>query len=332
MYTIEARNVNHAYHEALWKMRIWGSREKSRNGEVIAAPAPVATTYRHPTERILIDAKRDANPYFHVMEAMWMLAGNNDVAFPARFAQNMRNYSDNGVTLNGAYGYRWRRYFATDQLRWVIEHLRNDPHSRRAHIAMWDPNDDPQSINNSTKDVPCNTGIDFRVLNGYLNMTVYCRSNDIIWGCYGANAVHMSYLHEFVALSLGLLVGSYTQVSNNWHIYEQHYPLIQSPGTELFDPYKDLGHTPFALMHKGEEPELFLDAVVDFVADLGDTQLRNPYGYRYIDGVLCPMALSWQAHKGGDYAMAAEHAGEVQDDVIKMACRSWLDRRQKVQS
>ena len=33
-----------------------------------------------------------------------------------------------------------------------------------------------------------------------LCMTVCNRSNDMLWGAYGANVVHMSMLQEFVAL------------------------------------------------------------------------------------------------------------------------------------
>ena len=50
-------------------------------------------------------------------------------------------------------------------------------------------------------------------------MTVSNRSNDIIWGTFGANAVHMSMLHEYVASALMLHVGKYTQISDSFHAY-----------------------------------------------------------------------------------------------------------------
>ena len=52
-----------------------------------------------PCERVLLYPERNANPFFHLYESLWMLAGRNDVAGPARYAKNMNNYSDNGVTL-----------------------------------------------------------------------------------------------------------------------------------------------------------------------------------------------------------------------------------------
>jgi len=82
---------------------------------------------------------------------------------------------------------------------------------------MWDEFVDLGHIG---KDVPCNTVATFqRGTKGELNLVVFCRSNDIIWGCYGANAVHFSFLLEYMALWIGCPVGTYTQVSVNWHAY-----------------------------------------------------------------------------------------------------------------
>ena len=61
-------------------------------------------------------------------------------------------------------------------------------------------------------------------------MTVCNRSNDMIWGAYGANAVHMSILMEYVAVAVNAPMGSYYQISDSFHIYEN----------EQWDKIKDL--------------------------------------------------------------------------------------------
>jgi len=104
-------------------------------------PEPVTTTYLRPTERVLFHAGRDANPIFHLMEAIWMLAGRNDVAFLEQFNRTIGQYSDNGEVFNAAYGHRWRKHFGHDQLIEVINLLRKDPKSRQAVIQMWDDKD-----------------------------------------------------------------------------------------------------------------------------------------------------------------------------------------------
>ena len=51
-------------------------------------------------------------------------------------------------------------------------------------------------------------------------MTVCNRSNDMLWGAYGANAVHMSMLQEYLASRLEIAVGEYTQISDSFHVYQ----------------------------------------------------------------------------------------------------------------
>lgn len=171
-------------------------RRPSRNGDVLVIDEPVTVTYERPTERVLFNAARDANPFFHLYEALWMLAGRNDVAPPAYYAKQMEQYSDDGKTLNGAYGYRWRhargrepdgtyaaaRSGRVDQLDTIVNHLKADPHSRRAVLQMWNVEDDLLKIgegnctctrgpgdghypgcqvNKASKDVCCNLSVMF---------------------------------------------------------------------------------------------------------------------------------------------------------------------------
>jgi thymidylate synthase len=169
-------------------------------------------------------SERDANPFFHFFESLWMLNGNNNLDFVDYFAP-MRDYSDDKKTLNGAYGFRWKYYFGFDQIQFVINELEKNLYSRRAVISMWDPEDVEKR--SSSKDLCCNTQLYFDVQDGFkkgltyktLNMTVLNRSNDAIFGLAGANAVHFSYLQEYVAKKLDLGVGSYFQISNNCHVY-----------------------------------------------------------------------------------------------------------------
>ena len=85
MKVINARNVNDALAAGLRYLWAEGIPETSRNGPVLVAPTPVTTVYSHPTERVLLSPTRDANPFFHLMESLWMLAGKNDIALPVQF-------------------------------------------------------------------------------------------------------------------------------------------------------------------------------------------------------------------------------------------------------
>ena len=111
MPNVYARNVSEALYIGLMLLQDKGEWVESRSGHVIEYPSPVMTVYKRPEERVLFYPSRDANPFFHLFEALWMLAGRDDLKFVSRFNKRMKDFSDDGVTLNGAYGYRWKEYF-----------------------------------------------------------------------------------------------------------------------------------------------------------------------------------------------------------------------------
>jgi hypothetical protein len=140
----------------------------------------------------------------------------------------------------------------------------------------------------------------------------------MIWGAYGANAVHFSMLLEFVARGLGLKVGSYTQFSNDLHIYERHYPLMEfpEPVTEYAHHWR---HVPLT------DPEHWGGDLIQF-----EEWCRWPQGeYEspYINRVLSPMLQSWYAYKGKNKELALGHIQAVDDDAVRYACEQWLHRR-----
>lgn len=198
----------------------------SRNGPVLRFPGLVVTEWKNPLSRISWSPVRDANPFLHLIESFWMLAGRNDVELVAKLAPNMRNYSDDGSTLFGAYGHRWRRHFGHDQIAKIIAELKSNPTSRRCVLQMWDGVMELDRATGGGKDVCCNHAITFDPCDGVLNMTVSNRSNDMVWGAYGANVVHMSILHEYVAAQTGLKLGSYFQASSNLHLYLDLSPVM----------------------------------------------------------------------------------------------------------
>ena len=286
MILVAGRNINTIYQEGLWKLRIMGKEERSRNGPVLVLPEPVTTIYDAPEERVLINPARRPNPFFHLFEAMWMLAGRNDLAFVEKFVKRFADYSDDGLTLRGAYGFRWRRHFAFDQVKRVVDMIKENPQTRRAVISMWDPVED---LGHPHKDIPCNTTIYFRVRETLLDMTVCCRSNDAIWGAYGANAVHFSFLLEYIACATGLNLGKMYQISNNFHVYTgmpRFHDIWNNYHAE--DPYGWL--TPCR--------PLFEDArqATEFLLQL-EISLVNEFisrtDFSFIDKVLKPMWHIW---------------------------------------
>ena len=322
MYTLTVRNVNDAYDRGVRLVMFEGQREKSRNGDVLALQGPCTITYTNPRERVLFDPNRDANPFFHLMEAIWMLAGEKAAEWPVKFNKQMAEYANEAGEYDGAYGYRWRRHFGYDQITAVVEMLKADPTTRRAVIAMYDARKDTQD--QSSRDIPCNTHIYFRIREGYLDMTVCNRSNDAVWGAFGANAVHMSVLQEVVAEMVDRDVGKYHQFTNNLHIYtgiEKVQKAIQN--LQPSDLYRELGYRSFPLVGNAstflQECSMFLNRP-DF-----PHYYANPFFYH----VCRPMYVSWVCYKEGDFDKAISWADQIEDDAWSYACKMWLNRRQK---
>jgi len=315
-HSIEATNVNDAYVNGLWWLKVAGEEEQSRNGPVIAAPSPVVTVYQRPSQRVLFDALRDCNPFFHLFEAVWMLAGSRDVKPLLKYNKRMVDFAEGGEHIHGAYGDRWFRYFGFSQVRMIYDLLDCNKQDRQAVLQMWDCKSD---LGASVKDKPCNTHCYFRVVRGRLDMTVCCRSNDIIWGAYGANAVHFSVLQEFMANALGIPIGCMYKFSNNFHIYKsvpRFDEIMRNPYLDV-DPYKLKAKEWEHILQPGENPWYFLKECQDIVEGRDTRHVRCLWLRRLI----LPMIALWESRD----RLILEG---MEDCDWKVAFTEWLDRRE----
>lgn len=333
---LNVTNVNQAFNDGIHWLLKAGIEEDSRNGAVLVSPEPVLTTYSRPWERVLFGALRDANPFFHLMEALWMMAGRNDVEWPTFFNSKFNQFSDDGTTFNGAYGHRWRTWFGYDQLTELADTLRLYPTTRRAVLTMWDAMGDDVRISDTgmahgagaSKDVPCNTHAYLDVRGGFLNLTVCNRSNDAVWGAYGANAVHFSVLQEVLAKMVGVQMGVYRQFSNNLHAYlnvfdrERLRAMAVQCGTQnLYEDFDNL-HRPVI----STPPDEWFADLKTFLTYPGmQSGLRDPF----FTGVAVPMYRAWYMRKNHrDSKAALEHAWKIEAPDWRVACVDWISRRE----
>ena len=324
MHTIRAEGINDAFVEGWWALRTNGQPELSERGPVLAMPGPVCTEYSDPRKRVLFSERRDANPVFHLMEAIWMLAGSNDVRFLEQFNSGYRNYADPGTDVVwGAYGNRWR-YVDTspgmasmDQLKMLVYLLTENPLSRRAVLSMWDPVLD---LGTDHADRPCNLNCMFDCRGGVLNMTVTCRSNDMLWGAYGANVVHFSMLQEWMAAALKMPIGVYRQFSNNFHVYtdnEMVKSFIVSPQGEYEGSYPTI----IPMVQPGASADDFLEDCEKLVTDPKSFSFKS----YFISEVAHPLMLAYLDRKAGK----PWNVNYVPNCDWKQAFLEWVDRRAK---
>jgi thymidylate synthase len=357
---IKVRNVEHAFREMVSGIHsgaIPTEVRASRNGEVLQIPEVCTITYERPQERVLLNSARDASPFLHLYESLWMLVGRNDVGPLIYYAKQFKEYTDDGETLHGAYGHRWRKRFGYDQLEWIVEELKSNPHSRRCVLQIWDPGswyDEPNGpgcggrcaleftqdlyfATHGGKDVPCNLSVLFSVSGGWthndpqrLDMTVFNRSNDMIWGALGANVVHFSVLQEYIAARLGVAVGVYNQVSNNMHIYSNNWKPTE--WLAYYDQHgaPDLYHagTDLVPLLTAEEVALFDAECAEFVERHQRDAIGGYYRCRFLREVAQPMCVAFHHHKRREYNCALMTAGSILADDWRVACTAWLHRRE----
>lgn len=177
---LKFRNVNDAFAQLVrmfamrsdeqmmqdhWPIKCNIVRRPSRVGEVLVIEEPVTVTYTNPRERVLFNAARDCNPFFHLYESLWMLAGREDIAPLSYYSSGYAKQVQDGDSpnANGAYGNRWRnwkvpkqmtiRQFDSvergpdawgriDQLAVIADRLRADPNDRRCVLEMWSVHSD----------------------------------------------------------------------------------------------------------------------------------------------------------------------------------------------
>ena len=319
VHTFTVGNVSEALFVVKQALEADGVEVETRNGKAIEFREPCAIVYNNPRERVLFYPERDANPIFHFMESLWMLAGRNDLEWIQRYNARMGEYSDDGKLLQGAYGYRWRNYFHRDQLDVITHRLMTHTNDRRAVLAMWDAEGDLRMAN-SCKDHPCNTHIYFSVRDNVLDMTVCNRSNDMIWGALGANAVHMSILQEYIASRIGASVGIYTQFSNNLHAYTEVLKKLEGMNPD-YESYNVRMIRPDALVNNIESFDEELGWFIE------DAERPRPYKNSCFSDLAQPMHRVWQAWKAKELALAFDHCADIKPDDWHLATWEWLERR-----
>lgn len=351
-HIIDAVGVNEAFSQGIDHLLENSNMNVSRNGPVIVAPAPVITVTRKPMQRVLFSPVRDANPFFHLFESLWMLAGRNDLPWLAQFNQQMASYSDDGgQTQPAAYGYRWRKWFNYDQIEAIVRHLQEQPNSRRAVLTMWDAwpmamdmngawkGGDVEKAFSDGKDVPCNTNCFFAVRDReYLDMSVQCRSNDAIWGAHGANAVHFSVLLEYVAARLDLIPGVMYQYSFNYHVYPDNLKVgldEMLANVQRANAYRNSAEavtTPL-FVHETTggiwERELSWFMVLADPRPIGAGDFSTPlFTEPFFCGTALPMLRAWRAHKDRKYDLAYKELSTMAPrSDWRIACETWIAKR-----
>lgn len=148
----------------------------------------------------------------------------------AKFKENILNddaFAKKYGTLGNVYGRQWRHWAGPDgqvidQIKNLIDGLKNNPDSRRHIVSAWNP----AEIEGMALP-PCHTLFQFYVADNKLSLQLYQRSGDVFLGI-PFNIASYSLLLALVARECGYEVGEFVHTIGDAHIYSNHFDAVNT--------------------------------------------------------------------------------------------------------
>ena len=165
-----------------------------------------------------------------IYELLWFLRGDTNIQYLNDNGVHIWDkWADDNGDLGPIYGKQWRdcgnyEDGYIDQIKEVINHIRNDPNSRRLIVSSWSV---PELW--SMKLHPCHCLFQFYVLDGKLSCQLYQRSADVFLGL-PFNIASYALLTHMVAQQCDLEVGEFIWTGGDVHLYLNH---IEQAVTQL---------------------------------------------------------------------------------------------------
>lgn len=216
MFSATVNSANEAYELVLNELKFFGKLVRE-NEKTYIEISPCIICNKNPLDNIITNTPRKWDEKKAKAEFDWYMSGSNKVADIAEVLPRWKEFSDDGVTVNSAYGHIWM-----PQLDFIIAKIRNNKYTRQAVLTL---HNSKNFLNYSGKDCVCTLSIQFLFRNNALDMHVNMRSNDIVWG-FCNDQYAFSNLQKYVCDKLHVSIGNYYHYAVSMHIYERHYKFI----------------------------------------------------------------------------------------------------------
>lgn len=171
---------------------------------------------------------------YSIGELKWYWSGKNDLATISQYSKFWNHVSDDGQTVNSAYGYILLKK-CKNQIAEIIKLLKNNLGTRKAILYIGDPTIDKQT----TKDLQCTIAIQFLMnYNGKLEETVYMRSNDVNFG-FPYDYIYFITLGLYIANEIGAKLSNYFHVATSLHMYLKDRIMFEENVANNYQSEKD---------------------------------------------------------------------------------------------
>lgn len=143
--------------------------------------------------------------------------------------------------LGPVYGRQWRNFEGVDQIKGLLEDLKNKPDSRRHIISAWNPKDVPIMAKSGLP--PCHTLFQFYVADNKLSCQLYQRSADVFLGV-PFNIASYALFTMMIAQVCGFELGDFVHTFGDAHLYENHLEQSREQLSRDFRPLPQMQINP----------------------------------------------------------------------------------------
>ena len=209
-----------------------------------------------------------------IHELLWFLQGDTNIRYLKENGVSIWDeWADGEGNLGPVYGAQWRSWPTADgrhvdQIRQLLEQIRNNPDSRRLIVSAWNVGE----LENMALP-PCHAFFQFYVADGRLSLQLYQRSADIFLGV-PFNIASYALLLMMVAQVTGLQPGEFIHTLGDAHLYSNHLEQVET----------QLARDPLPLPRMQLNPEI--DDLFDFRFE--DFELQD---YRFHPHIKAPVAV-----------------------------------------
>src|SRR6266436_4541784 len=167
-----------------------------------------------------------------IYELLWFLKGDTNVRFLQEHGVRIWDeWADEKGDLGPVYGKQWRNWNGKDQIKTLIESIRQNPDSRRLLVSAWNVDE----LENMAL-APCHALFQFYVSNGKLSCQLYQRSADVFLGV-PFNIASYALLTMMVAQVTDLKPGDFVHSLGDAHLYSNH---LEQARLQLTRPTRSL--------------------------------------------------------------------------------------------
>jgi len=176
-----------------------------------------------------------------IYELLWFLKGDTNIEYLKENGVRIWNeWADEDGNLGPVYGHQWRNWNSEeiDQIKEVIESLKNNPNSRRMLVSAWNPSVMPDTSKSFAENVangkaalpPCHAFFQFYVAPGdpeaedkrpKLSCQLYQRSADVFLGA-PFNIASYALFTMMMAQVCDYAPGDFIHTFGDAHIYNNH--------------------------------------------------------------------------------------------------------------